>query len=99
MDSKIEKIISEFDFQKVHGIMGLLDWKYFDSEKTPTVEKLKDTAITVLKQALVNADKHSRVACGGFIATKVFYFGTGNSVLHLDFVVESKFETYNIKES
>ena len=33
-EQTIEKIIANFDFEKVQKIMKFLDWQYWDSEET-----------------------------------------------------------------
>ena len=45
----IQQIINNFDFQKVYNVMCHLDWTWFDSEKTPTIERLKNNAFSLLK--------------------------------------------------
>ena len=45
----IEKVIEDFDFDKVHKIMVVLDWKKYDG--IPTVKYLKFLARDLLEEA------------------------------------------------
>ena len=44
----IQHIIDNFDFQKVYNVMYHLDWIWFDSDKTPTISRLKNEATKLL---------------------------------------------------
>ena len=67
---KIEKVLKEFDFTKVHEAMKALDWQY-RNEGVPSTETLKETARELLKDAIGLRDKGSTKAqssTGGFTA-------------------------------
>jgi hypothetical protein len=36
--------LAEFDFDRVHKVMTLLDWKYGDSKEVPDIQTLRTTA-------------------------------------------------------
>lgn len=90
IDKKINDIIANFDFDKVHKTMTLLDWKWTiystfspREERVPTIEDLKARAVEELLVVANKPGKHYSISCGGFLATK-----TKNS-LALDFVISS----------
>ena len=63
---KIRDIMERFDFEKVHGIMKSLDWKWaFSKEGTPTVEELKSEAYRLLAMA---CEEKTNVSTGGLRA-------------------------------
>ena len=86
----IDKIIKGFDFERVHKIMLLLNWTWFPRNTVPTIEELKKTAESLLKQAEIEFEKtkiFSNIETGGFVA-EATQFG-----LRLFFVTnESSFE-------
>ena len=46
IDKKIKKIMKHFDFEKVHKVMELLDWKWKTEEgvEVPSIKQLKKYA-------------------------------------------------------
>lgn len=66
MKEKIENIMNQFNFPKVHFVMKELNWKWYlnDDEngspmkKVPTVEEIKDSAETMLKRVADYKDKN-----------------------------------------
>lgn len=78
----IKEIIDGFDFEKVQTFMALTNWAYFDSPDTPTLDRLKKTAISNLKSVLSGRAVCS--ASGGFRASKYHEDGCGQ--LTLEFV-------------
>lgn len=91
-EQTIEKLIANFDFEQVHKIMKHLDWLYWDSKETPSIERLKETAIYNLKsccKALNKKGKKKAVRCaGGFVATARKY-KDGELCLELSFQIDS----------
>ncbi len=92
-EQTIEKLISSFDFEQVHKIMKHLDWLYWDSKETPSIERLKETAIYNLKSCcntLNNKQGKKKVVCGsgGFVATARKY-KDGELCLELSFQITS----------
>ena len=57
--------LDEFDFDRVHKVMTVLDWKYSDDKDVPTIETLRKNArkylIEVAKQAL---ERNCEFICG-----------------------------------
>lgn len=92
-EQTIEKLIASFDFEQVHKIMKHLDWQYWDSKETPSVERLKETAIYNLKSCcntLNNKQRKKKAVCyaGGFVATARKY-KDGELCLALSFQIAS----------
>jgi hypothetical protein len=88
----IEDLISRFDFKKVHKIMTVLDWYWYDSEEIPTVENMKNTV-----RELYQSFKEGRIlfgeidgsvkssATGGFTLSKRTS-EEGHEYLELEFI-------------
>lgn len=91
-EQTIEKIIANFDFEKVQKIMKCLDWQYWESEETPSIERLKETAIYNLKSCCNTLNKKGKrkTGCytGGFVATARKY-KDGELCLELSFQIDS----------
>lgn len=91
-EQTIEKLIANFDFEKVQKVMKCLDWQYWDSEETPSIERLKETAISNLKSCCNTLNKQGKrkaVCCvGGFVATARKY-KDGELCLQLSFQIAS----------
>ena len=63
---KIQDILEDFNFQKVHDVMKQLDWKWAMTKYgVPTLDELKSEAKRLLIDACV---EHTCVATGGFRA-------------------------------
>ena len=72
-EQTIEKIIENFDFDKVQKVMKLLDWDYWNDTDV-SKSKLKNTAISCMHHCcaiLHNNSRKKRANCssGGFVAT------------------------------
>ena len=92
-EQTIEKLIASFDFEQVHKIMKHLDWQYWDSKETPSIERLKKTAIFNLKCCCntlnsTQGKKKSICGSGGFVATAHKY-KDGELCLQLSFQITS----------
>ena len=86
--TNVREVMSAFDFEKVHRVMQLLDWKWvekpgvFDgNESVPTIGRLATTALNLLSECANHPGDHF-IATGGLVAMK-----SGNN-LSLQFVVE-----------
>lgn len=83
--SKIEDIMRNFDFEKVHDVMQYLDWHWV-KVGVPTVEDIKAEA----KRLLVDACyEKTTVACGGLRATYEATPGSeeGDEFIQLEFIL------------
>ena len=78
MWTKIEK---NFGWQRVHDVIGVLNWDY--EGEYPDLPKLKDKAKEVLLEAFFLGE--GQISSGGFVGEC-----TGEG-LHLSFVVEEVF--------
>jgi hypothetical protein len=93
MEKLIEGILENFNFEKVRKTMEFLDWKYFDSEETPTTYRLIKSAEKRLEEAYKKATEDKQnyyVASGGFKAFAEYNEETGIvDFLELSFVLTS----------
>lgn len=84
---RIETIIDNFDFDKVHIAMVALKWTWaYSSSGIPSLIELKHEARRLLKDVLLSPS--SVICCGGFRARK-----DSDGVLSLAFEIDS-FEEY-----
>lgn len=84
---KIQDIMEDFNFQKVHDVMEQLDWKWAMSKYgVPTVEEMKAEAKRLLIDACV---ERTCVATGGFRAVyEDDEPGGTDPYIGLEFIVE-----------
>jgi len=89
--------LDEFDFDRVHKVMTVLDWKYSDSTEVPSVEYLRKNArkylIEVAKEAL-QRDCEFVCGTGGFRYEARIYNGDAEGTdgylwLRMAFEIES----------
>ena len=85
---KIQDILEDFNFQKVHDVMEQLDWKWAMTKYgVPTLDELKSEAKRLLIDACV---EHTCVATGGFRA--VYEAGESpddpDPFIGLEFIIE-----------
>ena len=85
---KIQDILEDFNFQKVHDVMKQLDWKWAMTKYgVPTIDELKSEAKRLLIDACV---EHTCVATGGFRA--VYEAGETpddpDTYIALEFIIE-----------
>ena len=85
---KIQDILEDFNFQKVHDVMEQLDWKWAMTKYgVPTIDELKSEAKRLLIDACV---EHTCVATGGFRA--VYEAGETpddpDTYIALEFIIE-----------
>lgn len=74
---KINDIIDNFDFEKVHAYMTLIKWVWF-CEGIPSVSELKETAKKLLIEAIEK--EYAEIATGGFFVindSKIGYLWLG----------------------
>lgn len=87
-DNAINEVIDNFDFEKVHKVMELLEWKWAfcggSDYGIPSTQDLIDLAERILGEAW---DEKTRIATGGFVA-EYDDSGDGKPWLELSFVVE-----------
>ena len=84
---KIECIMRNFDFERVHKVMELLDWHWaFTSKGVPTVEEIKVEARRILIDA---CEEETNIATGGFRAVyEADGTEDGEPYIGLEFIVE-----------
>ena len=96
VDNQIDKILEEFDFEKVLVVMRVLDWKWYEQDgetcRIPNIPKLVTSARRSLVSAHTELVKQSesssmQVSSGGFYATATRE-DDGEIILDLKFVVE-----------
>lgn len=89
----IDEIIENFNFDKVHMAMTMLDWKWAgeNGDAVPSMKELKDTARRLLTEAYKDGVEpdyaYNVVATGGFEA-----YIYDNNAMELKFVLDN-FET------
>ena len=90
MQKVIEKVIKDFNFEKVHKAMAATNWTWLNEEESPSVCELILCAIRLLEEAYTMEPGHS-VSTGGFRATNL-YNNVDGVGLSLEFIVtESEF--------
>lgn len=67
-NKKIEDILDEFNFEKVHKAMEALDWTWYDSG-VPRIAELRKTARRLLRD-VAEVDGDITMGTGGFQAQK-----------------------------
>jgi hypothetical protein len=87
---RIEDIMNNFDFKKVHSVMVLMNWQWYSSiSKTgvPALREIKKTAKRLLNDALIcsreNKNVDIEISTGGFKARYAF----STDSLHLYFII------------
>ena len=91
-DKDIERILQKIDWRKIELVMEQLKWYWRNDSQIPSRTELVRTGRHLLDQALNHKDENSRVSTGGLCATRQYYKSTGNTVLQLDFIIESQFD-------
>lgn len=85
-EKHVQEIMDNFDFTKVERVMNHLNWTWFDSEKPPTISRLKSSAKKLLEDVYDTKtpdDQIYSISSGGFKAIKM------NNFLDLEFVLSS----------
>lgn len=85
--AKVQDIMEDFDFQKVHDVMEQLDWKWAMSKNgVPTIDEMKHEAKRLLIDACV---ERTCVSTGGFRAVyEECSQGDPDPYIGLEFIVE-----------
>lgn len=90
-EKRLVKCLNEFEFEKVHKVMNVLDWKWAKKIPThiPSVSELKEEASRQLFECLEYSEIHKEdwsVSSGGFEAHS--YYEDGNIVdFSLKFII------------
>lgn len=84
---KIQNIMEDFDFQKVHNVMKQLDWRWASTKHgVPTIDEMKYEAKRLLIDACV---ERTCVATGGFRAVyEECSQGDPDPYVGLEFILE-----------
>lgn len=90
LDSQVESIIQNFDFDKIQKVMSLMDWHWYTKNgfRVPSLEEIKSTAARLLSEALhyaKNSESPAIFSCGDFKAE----VDLAKEVIELSFIVES----------
>ena len=96
---KIDEIISEFDFIKVHKVMTLLNWTWYNTNGVPKIGYIVLTArqklIDCYDKLIISATENECwIDSGGFKA-KSFKTNHGKIEFSLEFILEEKFGNYD----
>ena len=85
----VDKILDEFDFEKVKKAMDALEWVYHDSpDKTVSVGELRRMARRLLDEVYDKPPSPEyTIGCGGFEAFRFMSVGDPTKYLSLKFVV------------
>ena len=88
---RLTDIMDNFDFEKVHNVMILMDWKVFDTGdvRIPSVEELKNRAYGLVHDCIlygIRKNKNYEVGTGGL---KVIYNKIDDVMNLLFFITES----------
>ena len=81
---RINSLIEEFNFEKVHRVMKFLDWRWGNSA-APTIPELEAEARRQLEHV---AKSHGTISSGGFIASYI------HKVFTLHFYVDTVSDYY-----
>ena len=88
MKKLIDKIISDFDFEKVHKVMLAVNWRWGSTNGVPPVGSLVLRAQELL-QDVSKMDVGYSIGTGGFKATKISDEDDGEG-LELEFILTSR---------
>lgn len=89
---EIPQIIDNFDFDKIHEVMTMLEWRWYSIDRVPNVEELKGAAIQILCTCIGEFEKRGRpvqgmyVSTGGFTA-RIHCYESGDPDLQLGFYI------------
>ena len=70
---KIDGVMDEFDFERVHRAMMALNWKWFTSyaeDRIPTIAEIRREARRLLKDVILSNEDYIIHSTGGFKAFK-----------------------------
>lgn len=85
----VDKILDEFDFEKVKKTMDALEWVYFDSpDETVSIGELRRMARRLLDEVYDKPPSPEyTIGCGGFEAQRYMEVDDPTKYLSLKFVV------------
>lgn len=85
----VDKILDEFDFEKVKKTMDALEWVYYDSpDETVSIGELRRMARKLLDDVYDKPPSPEyAIGCGGFEAFRYMSVGDPTKYLSLKFVV------------
>ena len=90
---KIDEIISEFDFIKVHKVMTLLNWTWYNTNGVPKIGyivlKTKQMLIDCYDKLIISSTENEYPIDGGGFKAKSFKTDQGFE-FSLEFVLEEK---------
>jgi hypothetical protein len=67
VDNRIQEILTHFDFQKVQTAMKALNWTWYGSNGTPTIDEMRATALNLLRSATKDlSEDYYSSSTGGF---------------------------------
>ena len=72
-EEKIDEVLEEFDFDKVHEVMNFLKWKWVDNNDSmsiPSHYRIIEEAKSLLYSCKKEKDNIVTIATGGFMAHK-----------------------------
>jgi len=88
LNARIEYILNNFDFHKVHKAMEILNWRWVtcDEDEAPPITKLREEARRLLEEVYKMKTKQSinYTGCGGFNVS----YDKKYDVLTLNFCIE-----------
>jgi hypothetical protein len=87
-EKHINYILDHFDFDKVHNIMTILDWKWYCNDinsglSVPSIDNIKNTAFELLSD-MCKTD----INYGDYTETGGFRVTMRNDYLELEFILE-----------
>ncbi len=82
MEKKIEQIMENFDFEKVHRAMAAWGWQWYLGERGSGIPSVVDLRCTALELLAAAWDEKTQLRTGGFTAE---YIDGGLSLM---FVIE-----------
>lgn len=91
IDKDIETILNEFNFKKVRKAMKALDWVWYQNNKVPSTDELKEEADRLLRAACrmcTPANPQYFVSSGGLRAECSIFPGDTKRYLVLLFAVD-----------
>lgn len=88
----IEHILDNFDFERVHKVMTVLNWTWYFTEGVPEISDLRKEARRLLKDVAKRKEDRVCTGTGGFEVYKE------DGVLELKFVVAEWDEEFEIKK-
>jgi hypothetical protein len=94
----VTEVVDNFNFERVHAVMKFLDWRWDGETPTvPSVEQLRSTAISLLKDISSGRPKNKQtsISTGGLSATGYF---NGDSLCRLTLTFELTLSEVDLME-